>query len=163
MILFLRTHQRQVCLMPLEGMPDGTQQPIGVDVALDEIILRPAMHRFHGDGFIICRAQHDHRHKRRGILKKSDVCETCAIWEKKFQQDDAEVFMLDAGQSLSQRRHCHHASDHFTRLIQHPADGAGKRIIMFDEQNLQRLPSGNKIGITSKHNLSPARWWARRK
>ena len=95
-ILFLRAHQRQISLMPLDGVPDGTQQPGGVDVALDEIILRARVNRLHRDGFIIHRTQHDHRHERRRFLKEGDVRETRAIGKKKLQKNDAEVLALDA-------------------------------------------------------------------
>jgi hypothetical protein len=54
----------QLVALALDGVLHGPQQQLAVEAPLDEVILRPALHRREREVVVVVSGQHDDRHRR---------------------------------------------------------------------------------------------------
>ena len=107
-------------------------------LALDQVILRPAVHRLHRKSLVGRRPQDDHGYARALGPNQIQIAQPGAVRQEELHDDHVERLRLQQGQPLLQG--FHHLHRHRVAAgDEHLHHRARKLLIMLDEQNFQRL------------------------
>ena len=89
--------------LALDGVADRAQQPVRVDPALDEVVLRALLQGFDGQRLVVEAGQDDQRNVRRRGVGAPHGLEALGVGQSEVKQDDVDRAL---GEVLSRRRSC---------------------------------------------------------
>ena len=90
--------------MAFNGVGDGTDENVAIDLAFDEIILGAFTDGFDRHGFVVGSAQDDHGHSRSLCAESLERVQALAVGQGQIRKDDIELFVAQLCQCLGEAR-----------------------------------------------------------
>ena len=139
MVKRLRANEPFLGLPSFDGVADGAAQPVTIEPAFHQIILRSFAHRADGERLVVGTAEHDHGQVRHGALHGLKCLQPFAVREGQISENDVEPALLEMVQSVGKPFSLRDRERRSGHLAQQLPQQAGVRGIILDEQDMDEF------------------------
>ena len=96
--------QRIQCHLAGDDVTQGSREPVGVDVALGEIVIRPSLHSLPSQFFIGQAAQHQDEEIWRSEVDLIERLDTLNVGQRQIEHDDVNAFLAQSFKTGGEQR-----------------------------------------------------------
>src|SRR5437899_4381970 len=149
------------------GVRDGTDQNMAVDLAFDEVVLGTFTNGFDRHGFVIGSAQNNDRHVRRLCVQSLEGFKPLAVRPGEIRENHVELIVAEPRQRVCKARHASPGEKHGLALAQQQLEQPRIHRAIFHQQYLnglfhayagKRLPQTYAKSVKTANSYYPTNW-----
>ena len=131
--------------LALDRVTQGARDQAPVALALEQIVLRPALDRLDRDLLVEQAAQHDNRNVGHGVADRTQRLEAPGIGQAEVQEHSVEALGAQPREGVAQAAHVNHIESVTVGLEQRLAHEAGVGDAVFYQEDSHRMiPHGSR-------------------